>query len=1238
MKTKKFIITLVAFLAFAGNACAQRDITSQYITNAKLSNGTAGWTVSNFNTPQQGNNTEGYACEAYAGWDNLSVTSYSLKQTITLPKGNYRLCNYSFFRQGLRYNTNSSKSLAYLKAGSQQTLIKTLGSITGIPTNGDNGGYADTQAEGANCFDSKMYRNVVEFSIAADNTPIEIGIEGTFDVKQSWVIAGLFELFDLDDEASVSSPTDMTYKITNSGFEYRNTTGWTPNNMSYQDNTWANKRGKGFMEAWQWDAGLSNRQVTQQLTGLPNGLYEVSVCGHNINQRNGDAPSTGMFLYANNEKTEMGAYGQYKVRTTVTDGNLLIKVALENCTGNWIAFDSFGLLFYGDPLEALKDLRDGYVTEAQAILNGNDAQFLTDEQKAALQSAINTGIAATTEADLNTVTSTTLPNAISTAQAQIAAVKENRKRMISALERFEKDYNIVDGTDYSRVTMSAKAWTDLLGKVMDVTEAMDDISLLTEFDARAQALEDQMNATDVSIRLFKSYKAMVEGCQSLNITEGTTYAADSYMDTDETEQTAIDALNTAFKAYAATQTNNINMAGFLGENLDFSANEGSAYVDTDAQHIYDLPGWEEFYSNNTDNGWAFIRTADNGHNGELYLRTNWQTTAGDTLKVSKLKMLPEGKYKLTLSWNSNMQNMTNLSKYSIADTDVAIGQVTSNAETIEYEFEVTECAKDFDLVFGFKNTGTGNAAAQILVDDVTLFFIAEDEFKIAYEAAQTIYDDASDKTTVAAAKSALDEYADNYSSTETNNGFDDTDARSEAINVLRNAKTIAENADVATSLVANADFTDGTQTLEVKGSGGRVVVPTSWTFDYDYEGWNDTFVDNDLINVWAGVIKYAVLHQSLTDLPNGVYRLTADVMTDITDGTSTIGLYGFGTSDVARSEEVVSSDFDSYSCAFEVDNHTMTIGIRSDKAYYKMKNIKLEYIGTFEDNEAETDASYLRQDYFWNGKDELEYDATDNKYQYAQNVVIYPNQHNQLITAKNSNQFANNVNKIVDGLCVNLVLTDGQGQASGYGFHNSTAFSATNVTYNREFAANTRLTVCLPYAPVSYDGKFYELSNVTEESLIFSSIEAPQANTPYVFVADEGGSSLNASNVNVPETPDEMKGGEIEGHYMVGVFNNTPVENIYGFTKSGNLAFATSSSMNPFRAFVQSPSSFAKYISSVFTNGEADGIYQMELEDDTEVDVYTLSGTLMRKNVKRREALKGLSRGVYIVGGIKKVK
>jgi hypothetical protein len=114
-----------------------------------LSNGTTGWAVSNFNTPQQGNNTVGYATEAYAGYWSFDVNSYSLKQTITLPKGSYRLVNYSFYREGGAYNTDATISRAKLYAGSTEVNLKTLGSIVAA-------GYANSQAEGANCFDSKM--------------------------------------------------------------------------------------------------------------------------------------------------------------------------------------------------------------------------------------------------------------------------------------------------------------------------------------------------------------------------------------------------------------------------------------------------------------------------------------------------------------------------------------------------------------------------------------------------------------------------------------------------------------------------------------------------------------------------------------------------------------------------------------------------------------------------------------------------------------------------------------------------------------------------------------------------------------------------------------------------------------------------------------------------------------------------------------------------------------------------
>ena len=227
MRKLKLLIAALALVGGSSVVNAQKDVTAQYITNATLSSLT-GWTNVNFNTPVSGNgtikiggkdyksyNTVGYATECYEGWSSVEKSEYSLTQKITLPKGNYTLVNYSFFREGQNYDTDASTSRAYLKAGDNQVLVKTLGSIKAA-------GYANSQAEGAVCFDSKMYRNTLDFTIAEDDTEIEIGVYGTFntEITKSWMILGKFELIKTDELATMDSPFDVTGYITNSGFEY----------------------------------------------------------------------------------------------------------------------------------------------------------------------------------------------------------------------------------------------------------------------------------------------------------------------------------------------------------------------------------------------------------------------------------------------------------------------------------------------------------------------------------------------------------------------------------------------------------------------------------------------------------------------------------------------------------------------------------------------------------------------------------------------------------------------------------------------------------------------------------------------------------------------------------------------------------------------------------------------------------------------------------------------------------
>ena len=339
---------------------AQKDVTSLYITNATLSSLT-GWNNLNFNTPVSGNgtikigntnyqsyNTVGYATECYEGWGSVEKSEYHLTQTITLPAGSYTLVNYSFFREGQNPDTDANTSRAYLKAGANQVLVKTLGSI-------EASGYANSQAEGAVCFDSKMYRNTIDFTIDADNTEIEIGVYGTFntEITKSWMILGKFELIKTDEPATMDAPFDVTGYITNPGFEYRNMNGWTLSEegaFGAQINDQSFKTGLHYGEKWQPAASgaLTARSMRQTITDLPAGYYKLTA------NLGGD----GTYIDLNGKTVKWTADGNYTTGYVLAENEDLTITAGKTAEGsaNWVHFDNFKLQFCGDVQAALTTL------------------------------------------------------------------------------------------------------------------------------------------------------------------------------------------------------------------------------------------------------------------------------------------------------------------------------------------------------------------------------------------------------------------------------------------------------------------------------------------------------------------------------------------------------------------------------------------------------------------------------------------------------------------------------------------------------------------------------------------------------------------------------------------------------------------------------------------------------------------------------------------------------------------
>ncbi len=237
-------------------------------------------------------------------------------------------------------------------------------------------------------------------------------------------------------------------------------------------------------------------------------------------------------------------------------------------------------------------------------------------------------------------------------------------------------------------------------------------------------------------------------------------------------------------------------------------------------------------------------------------------------------------------------------------------------------------------------------------------------------------------------------------------------------------------------------------------------------------------------------------------------------------------------------------------------------------------------------------------------------------------------------------------NVIKDGVCDNFVLTDGQS------FNAPEGFTAKQITYKRATVASTEekdevYTFVLPFTFTAdkVNGTVYDLAGVYDGVLDFNSIDRSmelKANRPYLVVSSNGNQLLNTAAFSGEVLATDNLTNEVNnGVAMVGAYQATEVksegnENWYGYNAKGEFVKANTGTINPFRTAIKStgiaPSSYALKL-----DGTVTGILNLE-NPNAKVDVYTISGVCVRKNVPAASALNGLSRGVYIVGGQKVVK
>lgn len=240
-----------------------------------------------------------------------------------------------------------------------------------------------------------------------------------------------------------------------------------------------------------------------------------------------------------------------------------------------------------------------------------------------------------------------------------------------------------------------------------------------------------------------------------------------------------------------------------------------------------------------------------------------------------------------------------------------------------------------------------------------------------------------------------------------------------------------------------------------------------------------------------------------------------------------------------------------------------------------------------------------------------------NLSQIGGNVFQSINQ-NAKITLKSNPTIANQNNK--KGT-FNLVLNDAEKPFMAANSENT----YNNVTYTRNYTSSYSTTI-LPFAPGTVEGvKYYTITNATDNSVTFTTVDHPEANKPYLIrLTAVGEKEFSAAKVttipaNQTEVSTSTANWTMTGRYVTVV--KKADDNAYGF--SGGQLYRNTGNMtvNPFRAYFTTASSNAKAVMDVEFSNTPTAINNLENGSFEFNEVYNLNG--VRQN--------SLQNGVNIV-------
>lgn len=211
-------------------------------------------------------------------------------------------------------------------------------------------------------------------------------------------------------------------------------------------------------------------------------------------------------------------------------------------------------------------------------------------------------------------------------------------------------------------------------------------------------------------------------------------------------------------------------------------------------------------------------------------------------------------------------------------------------------------------------------------------------------------------------------------------------------------------------------------------------------------------------------------------------------------------------------------------------------------------------------------------------------------------------------------------NVIVDTECQKLVLSEDAA------FFAPKAFTAAEVSFDRDFAAGRVNTFVLPFTFTVPDGiSVTKLNKVEGTTLTFSPVTTAEANTPYLIETNETRPFDALTNVEVAATA--TVDVTVSGVTHHGAFDSEAVTSgettYYGWNENGEFVKATTGTLLPFRTYLTTSAAQAAPAFKVIMD-KPTGIDAITTTE-TDGAIYDLTGRRVEKAVK----------GIYIRDGKK---